>query len=425
MLELNGSAPAILLHKETDNLFESNHLKKKRSKIAFVVQRYGLEINGGAEFLCREVAEHLSKYCYIDVITTCAIDYVTWKNEYDVGETLINGVSVKRFPVDFSRDIKRFNKCSEKVLCKDHSVDEEIEWMKLQGPYSTKLFKFVEDSKDHYDFFFFFTYLYCTTFFSLPLVADKAILIPAAHDEPPVYLSIFNDLFHKPKAIMYNTKEEKDFVIQRFQNGNIPYDVAGSGVSLSYEVGNSNSQNISSKENFITYMGRIDESKGCGELFDFFQRYKKENNSPIKLVMLGKAVMKIPSHPDIVYLGFVSEEEKYNILKEAKILLMPSKYESLSMVLLEAWHCKKPVLVNGHCDVLKGQCIRSNAGLWYENYEEFSTCLNLLLADECLRNQLGNKGREFVDMHYSWDIIEKKYLDLIERVEMDKIESYP
>jgi glycosyltransferase involved in cell wall biosynthesis len=95
---------------------------------------------------------------------------------------------------------------------------------------------------------------------------------------------------------------------------------------------------------------------------------------------------------------------------------MPSKYESLSMVLLEAWHCKKPVLVNGQCEVLKGQCRRSNAGLWYENYEEFSACLNLLLTDGHLRELLGNNGRKFVDMYYSWEIIEKKYLNLIERL---------
>lgn len=416
MLEITTDTPDTLLKKEIGTLSGNKGQEKKTYKLAFVVQRYGTEINGGAEYLCREVAEHLSKYCAVDIITTCAIDYVTWKNEYDSEETRINGVSVKRFPVDFPRDIKRFNKFSEKVLCKDHSVDEEIEWMKLQGPYSTELFKFIEDSKDHYDLFFFFTYLYCTTFFGLPPVADKAILVPAAHDEPPVYLSIFNETFHKPRAIMYNTKEEKDFVIQRFGNGNIPYDVAGSGVSLSEETDSSDPQNIISEEDFITYMGRIDESKGCGELFDFFQRYKKENNSPTKLVVLGKAVMKIPPHPDIDHLGFVPEDEKYNILKNSKILIMPSKYESLSMVLLEAWHCKKPVLVNGQCDVLKGQCIRSNAGLWYENYEEFSACLNLLLADEQLRDKLGNKGRQFVDLHYSWENIEKKYLDLIERV---------
>ncbi|MGB3907935.1 MAG: glycosyltransferase [Methanomethylovorans sp.] len=417
MVERTIESSYIFSHKKIESLSKNKELEKKEYRIAFVVQRYGLEINGGAELLCRDVAEHLSKYCDVDVITTCAIDYVTWENEYDAGETCINNVLVKRFPVDFPRDIIRFNKCSEKVLCKDHSIDEEIEWMKLQGPYSTKLFKFIEDNKDHYNLFFFFTYLYCTTFFGLPLVANKAILVPAAHDEPPIYLSIFNEMFHKPRAIMYNTKEEKDFVIQRFHNENIPYDIAGSGVTLPDGLSNVKSLDINNKGTFITYMGRIDESKGCGELFDFFQRYKEENNSPIKLVVLGKAAMKIPTHPDIVYLGFVSEEEKYNTLKESKILLMPSKYESLSIVLLEAWHCKKPVLVNGQCEVLKGQCIRSNAGLWYENYEEFSACLDLLLADAHLRDQLGNRGRKFVDMNYNWEIIEKKYLDLIERIE--------
>ncbi|MFA0823376.1 MAG: glycosyltransferase family 4 protein [Methanomethylovorans sp.] len=413
MVKRIGHDSNVLLPEETQDQNKNNDQIRKSYKIAFVVQRYGLEINGGAEFLCRDVAEHLSKYCDIDVITTCAIDYVTWKNEYEPGESCINGVYVKRFPVDFPRETKRFNKCSEKVLCKEHSIDEEIEWMKLQGPYSSKLFQYIEEKKDIYDYFFFFTYLYCTTFFGLPLVADKAILVPAAHDEPPIYLSIFNDLFHKPRAIMYNTKEEKDFVLRKFQNGNIPYDVAGSGVSLSEYLENNNSK-MSIKENFITYIGRIDESKGCGELFGFFKKYKEESHSPIKLVVLGKAIMKIPSHPDIAYLGFVSEEEKYNTLKNCDVLIMPSKYESLSIVLLEAWLCKKPVLVNGQCEVLKGQCIRSNGGLWYENYEEFSECLNLLLADENLRDQLGNRGREFVDMNYSWENIEKKYLDLIE-----------
>lgn len=417
MFEVTSGVSHAFLNKKTKTFSDKRDKEKTPYKLAFVVQRYGLEINGGAEYLCREVAEHLSKYCDVDVITTCAIDYVTWKNEYNAGETCINGVSVKRFPVDFPRDIQRFNKFSDKVLCKDHSLDEEIEWMKLQGPYSTELFKFIKDSKDDYDLFFFFTYLYCTTFFGLPLVADKAILIPAAHDEPPIYLSVFKEIFYKPRAIMYNTKEEKDFVIRRFENGNIPYDVAGCGVSLSEDVDSRKSQNMNIKGDFITYIGRIDESKGCGELFDFFQRYKKENTSSIKLVILGKSVMKIPPHPDIIYLGFVSEDEKYNILYNSKILIMPSKYESLSMVLLEAWYCKKPVLVNGQCGVLKGQCIRSNAGLWYENYEEFSACLNFLLADTQLRDQLGNQGRQFVDMHYSWETIEKKYLALIERIE--------
>jgi glycosyltransferase involved in cell wall biosynthesis len=126
--------------------------------------------------------------------------------------------------------------------------------------------------------------------------------------------------------------------------------------------------------------------------------------------------MKVPKHPDIISLGFVSEQEKFNGIKSAKLLIMPSKYESLSMVLLEAWLCNTAVLVNGKCDVLKGQCIRSNAGLYYENYYEFEGCLDFLLSNDNVRNTLGKNGMKFVLQNYSWENIEKKYISLLQNI---------
>ncbi|MBC7086655.1 MAG: glycosyltransferase family 4 protein [Methanomethylovorans sp.] len=385
-------------------------------KIAFVVQRYGLEVNGGAEYHCRLIAERMAKYFDVDVITTCAIDYMTWKNEYIAGVEELNGLKVRRFPVDFPRDVYEFNKFSAKIFGEKHTETDEIEWMKLQGPYSSTLFEYIKKNNDKYDYFIFFTYLYCTTFFGLPFVKDKAILVPTAHDEPPIYLSIFNSFFKLPQAIIYNTEEEKKFLNSKFKNQNIMSDIIGVGIDIPKNINTVEFKEKYNLQNFILYIGRIDESKGCKQLFDYFLKFRHETKSEIKLVLLGNPVMKIPENPNIVCLGFVSEQDKYNALNSSHLLLMPSKYESLSMVLLEAWHCKKPVLVNGQCEVLKGQCRRSNAGLWYENYEEFSACLNLLLTDGHLRELLGNNGRKFVDMYYSWEIIEKKYLNLIERL---------
>lgn len=402
-------------------LFKPNECNTK--KIAFVVQRYGLDVNGGAEFHCRLIAERMSKYFDVDVITTCAIDYMTWKNEYSPGIEKLNGLTIRRFPVDFPRDVSKFNKFSSTIFGQKHNEADEIEWMKLQGPYSTPLFEYIKIGKNDYDYFIFFTYLYCTTFFGLPLVKDKAILVPTAHDEPPIYLSIFMSLFNLPQAIIYNTEKEKDFINLKFKNQEILCDTVGVGIETPQYIDEHDFIRKNNIDDFIIYIGRIDESKGCKQLFDYFIKFKNENKSELKLVLLGNPVMEIPKHNDIICLGFVNDQDKYNALKASKILLMPSKYESLSMVLLEAWHCKKPVLVNGQCEVLKGQCIRSNAGLWYENYEEFSECLNLLLANEQLRDQLGNKGRKFVDMHYSWENIERKYLNLIERVENKNIDS--
>lgn len=422
MVEITSGYPYAQFYKEAEIPYKNKETEKKY-KIAFVVQRYGLDVNGGAEFHCRLIAERMVKYFDVEVLTTCAIDYMTWKNEYVAGVEELNGLKIRRFPVDFPRDVSKFNKFSLTIFGKKHTEADELEWMKLQGPYSTQLLDHIEKNNKDYDHFIFFTYLYCTTFFGLPLVKDKAILVPTAHDEPPIYLSIFKSLFNIPQAIIYNTEEEKGFLNSKFKNQNILSDIVGIGIDIPKDINENDFTEKYNFDNFIIYVGRIDESKGCKQLFEYFLKFKNETGSELKLVLLGNPVMKIPKHPDIACLGFVNDQDKYNAIKAAKMLIMPSRYESLSMVLLEAWHCKKPVLVNGQCEVLKGQCIRSNAGLWYENYEEFRECLDLLLADEHLRDQLGDKGRKFVDMNYSWETIEKKYLDLIERVAIDEIQN--
>lgn len=383
-------------------------------RIAFVVQRYGLEVNGGAELLARLTAEHLSRLCDVEIITTCAIDYITWENEYSPGEDSINGIRVHRFSVDSPRDIAKFNEFGGIVFGKTHSQKNEIEWMKLQGPYSTGLLKFIENNKNNYDLFIFITYLYCTTFFGLPLVKDRAVLLPTAHDEPPIYLSIFESLFKLPKAIIFNTAEEREFVESKFHTQSIPNDIIGVGIDVPGKIDPDDFKIKHKIDSFIIYAGRIDESKGCGELFEYFLRYKNETQSEIKLVLLGKPVMKVPEHPDILLLGFVSDQDKFNGLKGSELLIMPSKYESFSMVIMEAWLCNKAVLVNGNCEVLKGHAVKSNGGLWYQDYEEFRECLKLMLSSETLRDKMGENGKRYVEENYSWKKVEEKYLRLLE-----------
>lgn len=380
-------------------------------KIAFLVQRYGLEVNGGAEQLCRMIAERLVPYCSVEVLSTCAIDYITWANEYPSGEETIHGVKVRRFPVDFERDIDNFNKKSEIVFQQRSSFNDELEWMRMQGPYSSSLFCFLKEHKIDYDAIIFFSYLYCTTFFGLPEVSEKAILVPAAHDEHPIYLSIFKRLFSLPKYLIFSTQEEREFVQKNFKIEQIPSDIVGAAVQGPKLVVPEEFIRSHSLHNFVVYVGRIDPSKGCQELFDNFSRYKKDHPSDLKLVLIGKPVMPIPKHPDFISLGFVDEQTKFNAMAAARILIMPSPYESLSMVLLESWFCKRPVLVNGKCQVLAGQCKRSNGGLWYENYDEFEAGLSYLLKSEENCCYLGESGNQYVIKNYSWDNIEKQYLN--------------
>ena len=390
-------------------------------RIAFVVQRYGLEVTGGAEFLCRLLAEHLSKYWTIEVFTTCAIDYMSWRNEYPEGKGEVNGITVWRFPVDNPRDIKAFDQLTQKIYGSEHTKEEEERWMALQGPCSSSLQQALEARASEYDFFIFVTYLYAHTYYGLRRVKEKALLIPLGHDEPPLYLSIFDELFLLPKAIIYSTPEEADLVWKRFNNHHIPSETIGVGVDPPKDF---NGQRFRSKysleEEFIIYVGRVDKSKGCQEIVYYFLRYQRETNSPLKLVLIGNAIMPIPQHPNIIYLGQLSEEDKFDALQAAAAAVMPSPYESFSILLLESWLTRTPVIVNGKCAVLKGQCLRSNGGLFYYSYDEFRIVLERLLRDKRLGEQLAINGEGYVKENYSWLIIEKKYqafLDEIARAE--------
>lgn len=385
-------------------------------KVAFVVQRCGLEVNGGAETLCLKIAERMSQYWTIEILTTCAIDYVSWNNYYSPGTETVAGVKIQRFRVEPPRDIEVFNQLSEEIYrhLNSSSIEQQEAWMRAQGPLSPELTTYIKQHSDEYDAFIFFTYLYATTYFILPLVAEKAFLAPLAHDEWPIYLSMWDRFFEKPHGFIFNTPEERDFLRGRFQHLKLEGPIAGVAVDRSTEFSAERfRQNYQIDTPFLLYMGRVDPSKGCEELFRYFTQLREQNPTPRKLVLLGKSTMPIPEHPDIVALGFVDEQTKWDALAACDLLLMPSPYESLSIVLLEAWAVSKPVLVNGKCKVLVGQCRRSQGGLWYMDEAEFQVAIELM--DERVRNQLGAQGKYFVENNYVWSKIEEKYLSIFEQ----------
>ncbi|HBB35123.1 MAG TPA: hexosyltransferase [Cyanobacteria bacterium UBA8803] len=385
------------------------------TKIAFVVQRCGLEVNGGAEALCLKIAERMSQYWDIEILTTCALDYMSWQNHYSPGVTEVASVKVRRFPVVQQRDIASFNHLSEKIYprIREASLGDQEAWMIAQGPWSTELIGYVKEHQNNYDAFIFFTYLYATTYFILPLVAQKAYLAPLAHNEWPIYMSMWDVLFEKPRGFIFNTVEERDFVKARFPKVNCDGPVAGIAVEPPPAYSGADfRQQYDINDPFLLYIGRIDPSKGCEKLLRYFMELRSRELRSRKLILLGKPTMQIPKHPDIIALGFVDEQTKWNALAACDLLVMPSPYESLSMVLLEAWAVSKPVLVNGKCPVLVGQCRRAQGGLWYASKDEFQVAIEIM--DERVRNQLGKQGKHFVETNYKWSIIESIYLQKID-----------
>ncbi len=384
-----------------------------KMRVAFVVQRCGADVNGGAEAHCLQVAQRMSKHWQTEVLTTCALDYMTWENFYPPGVEQVAGTTLRRFSVDEPRHVESFNRLSVELHARQGAatVAEQESWMRAQGPVSSALFEFLEQHQESYDAFIFFGYLYATTYFGLPLVEKRAFLAPLAHDEWTIYFSIWDQFFARPQHLIFNTTFERDFLHRRFAALQLQGPVVGVGIEPPAVAHPERFRaRYGLDEPFLLYVGRIDESKGCKWLIEHFI-VAKSRGLPGKLVMAGTEVMPIPFHDSVVYLGFIEEEEKWDAIAACNWLVMPSPHESLSMVLLEAWAMGRPGLVTARSEVLVGQCRRANAGLWYEDAEQFAAILRSV--DARTKDSLGEQGRESVRREYSWERVELEYLKLV------------
>ncbi len=384
-----------------------------KPKIAFVVQRNGKEVNGGAEYLCFLTAKLMLKSWDVEILTTCALDYMTWDNYYEKGLEIVEDVPIRRFEVDHLRDVDKFNAYSDDIFSRDANIEPEDaeRWMRLQGPISSGLLAYIEEHQANYDKFFFFTYLYATSYYGLPIVAEKSFLVPTIHDEPPIYLPIWDEWFTLPQYLIYSTIEEKKFLEKRFPNLQCKSTIIGTGVNIPKEVSNIQfRQKYDLYHPYILYVGRIDPSKGVDHLFDYFLRYKEVYNTPLKLVLAGKSMMKIPEHNDILHIGYVDEQTKFDGIAGCEFLVNSSPFESLSIVLLEAWSLNKPVLVNEKAKVMVAQCRRSRGGLWYGSYKEFEIITRYLLEKSYTFTHMSS----FIEKNYHWDTIRDKFLRILD-----------
>ncbi len=430
-------------------------------KIAFVIQRYGAELIGGSEYHCRLIAERLATRHQVDVLTTCARDYITWKNEYPEGEDRVRGVTVRRFPTDRTRDLESFNEYSDWIFHNDHTPAEEEQWLERQGPWSPALISYLEQHHKRYDALIFFTYLYAPTVLGLRIDPARSILVPTAHDEPAIRLGLYRDVFSRPAGIAYNTHVERGFLKQLFKIQAKVEETVGCGVELppsrlhelpghtrggapdseaqqSEDSGESNGDQpmgspLSARGAvfrrkhrlygpFALYGGRIDPGKGCEELLDYFGSYA-DTNGDASLVLMGLKLMPIPESPHVRFAGMLSETERFEALEAATVVVVPSPFESLSLLALEAFSVGTPVLANARSEVVMDHCQRSNGGLYYGSREEFHECLRLLVADDRLRAAMGRQGRQYVRSNYRWDVIMDKYDRLIGGVRRPRAEG--
>jgi glycosyltransferase involved in cell wall biosynthesis len=391
-------------------------------KLACVIHRYGADIAGGSEAHCRQIAERLSAAHDVTVLTTCARDYVTWANACPPGVADVNGVRVIRFPVARRRNLKLFADLSDEVFGARATPDVEESWFRANGPDSPGLLQHLAAHGRAYDLVLFWSYRYATTYFGLPLVAERAVLVPTAEEDPAIDLDVLNGFFARPAGYLFLTPEEETLVSARAGRRLHPSAVIGSGLEPPPAAADRATLGaLGVPDVYVLYLGRIDRNKGCHALFEYFQDHVRDGTAQATLVLAGPATIPVPSHPRIRALGFVADALRDALLAHARALVVPSPYESLSIALLEGWNHRVPALVNAECKVLEGQVRRANGGLHYRSAWGFSEGLSFLLSREAEAAALGRQGRAYVDREYRWPTVMARVQGLLETVSAGRV----
>jgi glycosyltransferase involved in cell wall biosynthesis len=387
-------------------------------KLAFVTPRYGIEVIGGAETAARMVAERL---CLrpgweVEVMTSCALDHLTWENTEQPGTSVLNGVRVHRFPTASRRLLDYFKLDGRlRVSPTTATLAEARSWVALNGPMCPGLVEAVAHTDA--DVVACYPYLFATTVDAIAVSRVPTVLHPAAHDEPALYLSAFRHSFRNIDGLVYHTQAERDLMEQVFTVGARPQIVLGLGVADPAGTGRPGGDVLGVGDRpYLCYLGRVDEHKGCLMLAEYFERYKERHPGDLALALVGPVSDKAPEHPDIVVTGTVSEADKWDILAGADLMISPSAYESFSLVLLEAWTLGLPVLVNSSCAATMEHCRKSGGGLWFDSYRSFEVAVDRLDADKDLRSKLGESGRSYTSRYFRWPTIIDRYTRFLEGV---------
>jgi glycosyltransferase involved in cell wall biosynthesis len=379
-------------------------------KLLLVVQRYGPEVTGGSEALCRAIAQRLADRHEVSVATSCATDYVTWANVLPPGTSRDGRVTVHRFESARQRPLQEFWRLSDRLFDDQASPEDQARWFTLNGPDVPGLLEFVRTRGHNFDRVLFFTYRYAPSWFGLPLVADRAILVPTAeHDQLIRSSTILAPYFRLPRAYLFLTPEEEEMVANVARAALAPSAVIGSGIDPAPAPPSRVALDaLGIPQDFLVYLGRVDRNKGCDALVRHYAAYARGatlDAPALPLVLAGPVKLELPEQPGLRALGRVSDDVRDALLAHARALVMPSPFESLSLVVLEAWNRGTPVIVNARCDVLLGQVRRANGGLYYRSSEDFAGAVARLASDAELARTLGRQGLAYVDREYRWPLV--------------------
>jgi glycosyltransferase involved in cell wall biosynthesis len=420
-------------------------------KFAFVTPRYGADIPAGAEHTCRLLAEKVCQRHDVEVLTTCARDPLTWRNEYAETSDRVRGVLVRRFAVNQARDDDAFQRLSSRVFAEPHNRAYAEEWVRAMGPSSPGLIDFLKRQNRSYDAVVFFSLYHATTVQGVAAAPERSVVFPYVRVAPALRLSIWNDVLGSARAVGYLSAAERDLVHSYVRVAPLAEDVVGIGVDIpepeTYPRHQQDPADTFARDDdeggapedsslvpdylsgrgipfrrrhrlhgpFAIYGGRVESRNGCEEMLEYFDSAVTVNCEPA-LVLMGVKLMKVPEAPYIRMAGVASDRERMIAYEAAEVTLAPDPDDILAQSVMESLAVGTPVLATARNEAAVEHCRRANAGLFYATREEFVESLQLLMSDPQLRERLGENGRQYVLQHHRWDVVMARFERLIKRL---------
>jgi glycosyltransferase involved in cell wall biosynthesis len=377
-----------------------------KPRVGLIVQRFG-DVSGGAEKHAEQIAQHLLPHVDLTILTTCARDHLTWRNEFPPGPQQVGPFRVIRFPSTRPRRMRRFNALSRQLF--GHAPDRALQerWLAEQGPLVPGLLRHLEEHQSDYDAFIGFTYLYTPMAWGISLIGSRTLVIPTAHDEPPLAFEAFSDVFERPRALLCNTPEEIELIDRRFPR-HARARAVGVGIDAPAAAPERFAQKYGQTRPYLFYVGRIETGKGIPELLQHQAALVRRDPSAPDLLLAGTASMRV-SGTSVRHLGRISDEDKYDGIAGALAVVVPSPLESLSLLALEAFAQGTPVIANAASDVLAGQIGRSEAGALFHDTASFAGAVVSVRAN---RERWAGNGRAFAQKH-RWNDVVQVYLEEI------------
>lgn len=388
-------------------------------KIGFVIPWFHKDIPGGAEMELRGIVKHLHESGVpVEILTTCVKEFsADWTDNYfKEGMDEVDSIPVRRFKVR-KGNMKEFHKVNYKLMHNiSISVDEEKIFLQ-EMINSPDLYEYLRLHSEEYQKYVFIPYMFATTYYGIQACPYKSILIPCLHDENYAYFRHFRDLYKDLGGIIFHAKPEMELANNIYDLSSVNQQILGEGVETEFEYnGQRFRDKYKIKEPYMIYAGRKDSAKNINTLITYFAEFRKRNKDThpeFKLILIGGGEVEIPDSvkEDVIDLGFVDIQDKYDACAGAELLCQPSKNESFSIVIMESWLCERPVLVNDACKVTKNFAQESQGGLYFKDYFEFESCVNYIMEHPDVAEQMGKNGRAFVLNNFSWDIITQRFLD--------------